>query len=266
VTDAFAGDPHSDWPDRTALYDHAGRLMLVFTLSEGTRSGRPWADGAWRPPGTPVAASRDSVLDALTGYAFSTGDIPLAKALVAAGARRIRHAHLMSHSLSSLPDVRLNPAVSVRPLPADELVADAKHVGAMNYRAYPPGHPDHEHEDVDSAVHEIRGIGLGEVLGPYLDVSCAAYANDALVGACLVVGREGVPPEGGPWIVDIFRDPDASVQGVGRTLLTGVLVAAHRACLPALSLAVSHENTRARALYTSLGFVDASQSWTLAVP
>jgi ribosomal protein S18 acetylase RimI-like enzyme len=267
VTIPLAADPHADWPDRTPLYDDDGELLLVFTLAESTRSGRPWADGAWRPDDAAVAAVRDVVLEAMPGYAFSTSDTELAEALLGAGAERMRHAHAMSHQLTSLPDAAAaSPNVQIEPLSAAELFADAEIYGDINYRAYAPGHPDHEHADAESAAREMRGIALGHILGPYLTVSQVARVDDTVVGACLVVDREGKPPEGGPWIIDVFREPDATEPGIGRSLIAHALHATQRAGLPGLSLAVSDENANAIGLYTSLGFLEAGQSLTLALP
>jgi ribosomal protein S18 acetylase RimI-like enzyme len=80
-----------------------------------------------------------------------------------------------------------------------------------------------------------------------------------------LVDRPGEAPEGGPWVIDIFRDPNSSVTGIGRALLIAVLTAARADQLPAISLAVSHGNTRAHRLYADLGFAVAEESWTLAL-
>ena len=112
----------------------------------------------------------------------------------------------------------------------------------------------------------VPPIGRGEVLGPLMDVTRVAVKGGQIVGACLVVDREGTPPDGGPWVIDIFRDPSSPVRGVGTALLGAVLAAARSARLNGVSLAVSHQNTRALGLYTRLGFVDTGQSWTLSLP
>jgi ribosomal protein S18 acetylase RimI-like enzyme len=262
----LATDPHADWPDRTSLHGDDGELLLVFTLAESTRDGRTWADGAWRPAAAPVEAVRDVVLEAMSGYAFSTSDTELADALLAAGAVRMRHAHGLSHPLTTLPDAPLSPDVQVERLSAEELFTHAEAFGDINFRAYAPGHPDHEHGDVDSAAREMRAIALGHILGPYLDVSQVARVDGVVVGACLVVDREGNPPDGGPWIVDVFRDPDANQPGIGRSMIAEALEVSLRAGLRGLSLAVSHENENAIGLYRSLGFIEADQSHTLALP
>jgi GNAT superfamily N-acetyltransferase len=58
---------------------------------------------------------------------------------------------------------------------------------------------------------------------------------------------------GGPWVAQLFRDPDPALAGLGRALLQCALSRATAAGLPALSLAVSEGNTAVR-LYEALGF------------
>jgi ribosomal protein S18 acetylase RimI-like enzyme len=259
-------DPHADWPDRTPLLGDDGRTLLVFSQGSSTRSGRPWADGAWRPGDVDVDECLEAVLEAFAGYAFSTSDVALAGALLKVGATTLRHAHSMSHSLAQLPPLEATPAMRIEPLPSRSVLEHAEELGRINFRAYSPGHPDHEHETVEAAVREMRGIALGHILGPYLDVSQVATVDEALAGACLVVDRDGAPPEGGPWVVDVFRDPAANVRGIGKAMLIHTLHSSRAAGLPALSLAVSHENANAMQLYTELGFADAGESLTLAIP
>jgi ribosomal protein S18 acetylase RimI-like enzyme len=93
-----------------------------------------------------------------------------------------------------------------------------------------------------------------------------ALVGRRIAGACLVVDRPGDPPHAGPWVIDIFRDPGCPVRGIGAALLDAVLRAAAEAGLPAVSLAVSHDNAVARRLYRRLGFAEVEESWTLALP
>ncbi len=261
------GDPFASWPDRTRLYDGSGGLLLVYSESQDARDGRPWADGAWRPASAPVDATLAAVTDRLRGYAFSTSDEELARSLEAAGAVQLRHAHTLSHPLEHLvPSAADDPELAIEPLTAGQLSRHAQRLGELHHAAYPVGHVDHTDDDVSAAVEHIRAIGRGELLGPLMQVSRVAIHAGQIVGACLVVDRDGTPPDGGPWVIDIFRDPTSSVRGVGAALLGGALAAARSAGLSGVSLAVSHQNTRALRLYTALGFVDTGQSWTLSLP
>ena len=260
-----ATDPFTDWPDRTSLR-HEGKVVLVYTPAEGTRDGRPWADGAWRPPTAPVDVTAAAALATFRGYAFSTSDIALAEALSAAGAHMLRHAHEMSHPLGSIPAGDVAPDLGIEPLRATQIDRYADHLGALHVASYPVGHPDHSAHDVSAAADEMRSISRGELLGPVLDVSRLALYDHRIVGACIIVDREGTPPFGGPWVLDVFRDPACPVRGIGSALLVSTLAAAREAGLAGVSLAVSHENTPALRLYRRLGFVNSGQSLTLALP
>jgi ribosomal protein S18 acetylase RimI-like enzyme len=260
-------DPFASWPDRTRLYDDSGGLLLVYSESQDARDGRPWADGAWRPASAPIDATVAAVTDRLHGHAFSTSDEELARSLQAAGAGQLRHAHMLSHPLDNLvPSAADDPELAVEPLTAGQLSRHAQRLGELHHAAYPVGHVDHTEDDVSAAVQHIRAIGRGELLGPLMEVSRVAVSAGRIVGACLVVDRDGTPPDGGPWVIDIFRDPTSPVRGVGAALLSGALAAAQSAGLSGVSLAVSHQNTRALGLYTRVGFVDTGQSWTLSLP
>lgn len=259
-------DPHADWPDRTPLYDAAGELVLVFTLSDGTRSGRPWADGVWRPGNVPIGRAAEVALSTFAGHAFSSSDPELVQALLSAGATELRHAHTMSHPLDSVEPVTVDGLITAV-LPASELVERSAELGEISFRAYPAQHPDHEHETVNDVVTELVAISRGELLGPYLESSQLATTPDgAALGACLLVDRDGSAPDGGPWIIDVFRDPAATVKGIGSALIHATLDAAKSAGLSSVSLAVSHSNANALNLYSALGFVDADENWTLALP
>jgi hypothetical protein len=259
-------DPLAGYADRTPLYGDDGELLLVFSLAADARDGRPWADGTWRPQDASVDQTGRAVVDAFAGYAFSTSDRPLVDVLARAGATEIRHAHSMSHSLHALPEGPLSSRIHVEPLTADQVTRHVARLGEISFIAYPVGHADHAHDSVDAVVEELLAIGRGELLGPYLDMSRVALVDNAIVGACLVVDRAGTPPDGGPWIIDVFRDPLSTIGGIGTALLVSTLKAAVMAGAPGLSLAVSHSNEDARRLYSALGFGDAGESWTLALP
>jgi GNAT superfamily N-acetyltransferase len=260
-----ADDPFAHLPARTPLYD-GDRLVLVFTLEESLRSGRPWADVAWRPPDVPPDLAAEAALTALGGYAFSTIDAALVEALAARGGTELRHAHTMTHSLDAVPEVAIPVNAEISRLTRDALEADADGLAAVTVAAYPPEHPDHEHVDPAASARELRAFAAGEILGPFLDVSTIARVDGEVAGACIVVDREGEPPDGGPWIVDVFRDPSRDVKGLGAALIAAALHACRQAGLPGLGLAVTHANTQAYGVYRRLGFTDAVEAWTLALP
>lgn len=262
-------DPFAHWPDRTPLVGDDGRTLLVYSLSGDPQDGRPWADGVWRPDDIPVADAVAEALRRLPGHAVSTSDRELVAAFGDAGAETLRHAHVMSHDLAGLDDLRRTPTpdhVRTHRLTAQQLLRQAQRIGPLLMTAYPPGHPDHRYASVEHAIRGLHLVAQDDVLGPFLDVSQVAILDHAVIGAALIVERPGVAPDGGPWLLDLFRDPASPVKGVGRALLVASLTAAERAGLASMTLVVSHSNTTARALYESLGFADHGQSWTLALP
>jgi ribosomal protein S18 acetylase RimI-like enzyme len=251
--------------DRTTLTDADGRAVLVYSLSEDARDGRPWADGASRPDDVPVEDAVLATLAQLSGHAVSSSDRLLVAGLVAAGASELRHAHEMSHDLRELPERRTPDGLAVHRFSRAQLVRHAQRIGELRDAAYPPGHPDHSPRTRPPA-EVSRSVANGEVLGPFMPVSQVAVHDHAIVGAAVIVDRPGKAPDGGPWVLDIFRDPTSPLRGVGRGLLTAVLHDAREDGLASISLAVSHDNANALGLYESLGFVDHEQSWTLALP
>ena len=260
----MASDPLADWPGRRALTDAAGRTALVY--SEDERAGRRWADGAWRPPSASAASAAGVVARQLPGWMLSSSDAELVDELRQRGAATVRHAHSMSHGLADLPDP---PVVgfTVAPLTPGDLVRRASEVADVAWRAYPAELGDHDWPDVSTAAAGMRSVSAGEVLGPMTDASRIAL-DDAgrVLGACLVVDRGGPPPHGGPWVLDVFRDPRATQRGIGAALLASSLGALAAGAAPALGLVVTHSNERALRLYRRLGFVEVAESWTLDLP
>ena len=87
-----------DTLSRRTVTDPQGRPVLSF--AEGTRSGRPWADLAEvLAPGAVEAVFRE-----LPGWVVS-GDEEFGRALLAAGARPLRHAHAYSRDLRAAPGI-----------------------------------------------------------------------------------------------------------------------------------------------------------------
>ncbi len=246
------------------MSDDSGRLLFAFTITESARTGQPWADQVWRPSDAPVAVVCETALAAFPGWRLSTADTGLVAGLTASGATERRHAHTMTHPLSDLPGLRRPDGVGIEQLTRATLADIAADLGAIYLAAYPPGHPDPADGDAAALAAQLRAIGRGDLLGPFMDVSQVAWAHGALAGACLVVDRTGRPPNAGPWVIDVFRDPGAPA-GVGSALMAAALHAAAQA-LPALSLTVSHGNLRARGVYERLGFLDVLEEWTLVLP
>jgi ribosomal protein S18 acetylase RimI-like enzyme len=260
-----ADDPLADWPNREVLADSGGRRILVYSRYE-RMNGQPWADGVWLPPDVDPDAAADLAASAWAGWACSSSHPELVQSLLARAATELRHAHQLTHPLTDLP-LQVPGGIAVVPLDARTLAARSYEVGSAAWHAYPPGHPDHDWVDIAAAERSMRRVAAGEVLGPLLNASTVALgADDAVLGACLVVEREGPVPDGGPWILDVFRDPTAPFRGVGSAVIRAALRSLAEVGAPALGLAVTHANAGARQVYERLGFVQVSESWTVTLP
>jgi hypothetical protein len=216
-------------PGWLTLTDDRGALVGRFV--RGERDGRPLADLFERAT-SPVAAV-PAILAELRGWRVA-GDADLGVALIAAGARPVRHAHVYTHDLKAIP----GPGEG-EPL-GDHTVDELAPVFAA---AFGPGHVDGDRDPVAS-LHHLTG-------GELLDAS-GVIVRDGRVVAAILVGRfEGEPPFGGPWVMELFRDP--AYPGTGRALLERSLHRVAAAGLPALGLAVTEGNP-AVGLYEAVGF------------
>jgi GNAT superfamily N-acetyltransferase len=244
------------------LLDRAGNPVAHFV--EGTRDGRALADLLERTPGTPVEAAAGAVLSDLRGWIVA-GDPELGLALLAAGARGRRHAHVRSR------DLRTHPAGPAAPPPAPitlgPLDRDAADLAGLYVAAYPLGHADWTYiAPPADPVADLAGVLDGHVAGPVLDVSRLALdAAGTPVGVLIVTALPGEPPFGGPWVAELFRRPGDELRGTGRALLEAGLEGATAAGLPALGLAVSEGNPAER-LYAALGFERKLSSLSIEVP
>ena len=248
--------PIADDPDRPGgklLLDAAGGPVARFVASE--REGRPLADLIELAAGVREVDAVPSIVAELRGWRVAPR-VQLGRALVAAGGRPCRHAHALSRDLVADPAPRawLEPPVppGIELTPVDRPAID---LAPAAHAAYPPDHPDFaEIPEPDAPEHELDDILAGRVRGPLLPCSGLAVAADgSVVGAILVNGADGEPPFGGPWVTQLFRHPDA--RGVGAPLLRRAPALATRDGLPAVGLAVTHDNP-AMALYLAHGFRD----------
>jgi len=235
------------------LVDAAGELIARFEAGE--RDGRQQADFFAPVDGVTPAGAVAAVMDELRGWRVA-GEEPFARLLVAAGARPLRHSHVMSRDLERdpAPSEWLEPKLpaGIRLTPVDRPAID---LAPALLAAFPPDHPDYgEMRAPDHPEVELEELMSGRVMGPLLRCSALAVGEGGeVVGAILVNGKPGEPPFDGPWISDVFRHP--VVPGVGGPLLKRALAVATHDRLPALSLAVTHTNP-AIAIYAALGFDD----------
>ena len=112
--------------------------------------------------------------------------------------------------LAAVPD-----GISLHGLTAAELAQVTSGVGAAAFRAY-GGRRWRSEADAAAAM---AGVAGGQSVGPLLDCSVLATRDDSVVGACLVVDKVADPPQGGPWLLDIFRDPEDPAPGIGSAML-----------------------------------------------
>ena len=259
----IAKDP-SACPHGRLLVDPHGRLLARF--QDDARDGTRWADLFELADGIAPEQVVPAVLADLPG-ALVSGSEAVGLALVAAGARRRRHAHVFSRDLRADPPPPWRPVGipdGVRITALDRPAADL--VDAWR-AAFPPGHPDHlggpPPADVERELADQIG---GQVLGPLLPCSGLAIdGEDRVVAGISVTDRRGTPPWGAPWVGDLFRHPDPRWAGLGRLLLERALSIAAELGLPALGLAVTEGNP-ARRLYESLSFRLVLTSLTVEVP
>lgn len=215
----------------------------VGTYDRDERGGVVYADLFRREPGVSVERAARAVLADLRGMRIA-GDEALGRALIAAGGRVLRHAHLMSHDLAERPEWH-EPA-GYRLTDVDRPAADL--VDAFR-AAYPPGHLDHREESGEQVLTLLDGYLQGREFGPLLRGSGLAVVPDGpVVGAILIGTLPGDPPLNGPWVIEVFRHP--AHPGIGRALLERALAIADAS---ALGLMVT-EGNRARGLYERLGF------------
>jgi GNAT superfamily N-acetyltransferase len=244
----IAEDPER--ADGRALLDGHGRVLARFTA--GDRDGRPIADRLERAPGVPLDAVVAAIGSDLPGWIVA-GDEELGRALLAAGGRGRRHAHLRSRDLRAAPagpPSAAPPGVRIGPLDRD-----AAALAAVYAAAYPPEHPDWTYGAPPADPQaDLADILAGRTVGPVLACSrLAVDAAGAVAGALIVTEAEGEPPVGGPWVAELFRRPGPELRGTGRALLEAGLAEAGAAGLPTLGLAVTEGNPAER-LYAALGF------------
>lgn len=244
------------------LRDHRG--MDLFD-ADGRRVGEAAIDPTVEPlpraaitSDGPPADVADAVVRQLRGHRLAVRDADLADALVERGAELLRASWLMALALPAGVEA---PDADVRPLrdAADEY-------GEIVWRAYPPGHPDHDMLEATpaDAARTVQGYLDGRIVGPLLrDASCEAWTDGRLAGMC-VISRMPADDEygGSAWVTDVCVLPDTQGRGLGRAMLAHAIGRLSTDGEPTLGLAVTR-GSPARKLYDSLGFVERFAAWTL---
>ncbi len=238
--------PAPDGSARRTLTDPDGVPVAHYTHAE--RDGRVVADLLELE--LPVERALPVILAELRGMRVA-GPEALGRALLAAGATPGRHAHVYSHDLRERPAIMAGFELTPIDRPATELLP-------VYLAAHPPEHVDFPLIANEDSLRHLSRV-LADGLGPLLDCSGLAIENGRLVGAILVAeATDATPPVGGPWVMELFRAPDA--PGAGRALLQRALALCEG---PALGLTVTEGNHRAERLYRALGFERAFTAFSV---
>jgi hypothetical protein len=211
------------------LTDAHGRTIGAFL--PGERDGRPLADLFERAVSPEDAVP--AIMAELPGWRIA-GDEALGDALIRAGARRVRHAHVYTHDMTAVPGPGEGEPLGHR------TVADLAPAFAA---AFGPRHVDGARDPHTSLQHLLDG--------ELLDASGVIVREGRVVAGILVGTFAGEPPYAGPWVMELFRDP--AHPGTGRPLLERALHRVSAAGVPALGLAVTDGNP-ATGLYEAVGF------------
>jgi hypothetical protein len=229
---------------------------LRFTAT--LRGEVPWADNIEREPGVTVSDAVHQLARSIPGCFASTADIDLAHALIAVGSEVVRHAHQMRLPLPTLDYHRADfipfNADATPPVPWPEALPGF-------VAAYPPSHPDHLPDEPGLIESYLVPYTSGGLLGPLICPASAIAVRDGYAyGGILVVDR----PDEGPWVCDIWRDPDPAYAGMGAELLRWS--AARLSGHTSLGLVVTARNERALRTYERVGFALQSTAWTVRLP
>jgi hypothetical protein len=252
-------DPDGADPNRVELTGE-GTAVLAYTLD---RQERPTANDAL--PLAPLEVVVPAVLEQLAGWWLTSSDRALVDALVTAGATSVRHSHLYSRPLSpadgGLGSTALPFGLAWSPIDRSPL-----ELARLVVQANAPGHVDHVATDPAVEVPELTALLSGELVGPYLARASSLILADQRVVAAVIVNRSpGEPPQGGPWVSQVFRHPAPTYAGLGARALQRAMAVLAVDSETALSLAVTDGNPAER-VYQRLGFNHVASRHKLAIP
>lgn len=233
-----------------------GAPVLSFVMFD---QGHPTADNA-RPMAEPAVVA-EAVRTHLPGFWFSSPDDGVTNALIASGATVVRHSHVMTCDVTRVQHSHEDSPIRVAPIRAS-----STELAELNVRAYPPGHVDFETSDIAEARRDLDAMLSGTLIGPFLDsVSGMATDGDRPV-AVLIANR--MPDHGiggGPWVTELFRDPNPAYRGFGTSLLSRAIRTLRGEGETSLSLAVTDGNP-AIAVYRRFGFDVVASRRKLLIP
>lgn len=133
---------------------------------------------------------------------------------------------------------------------------DVEEIGRLYFRAYPPGLVG---DSVVEAVADIEASWDGVYGELWEEASVVAESDGRIVGVLLTVRHApwpDTPP--GPFIIELFVDPEMRGRSVARRVLEHGLSRLVAAGATSVALRVLADNEPALGLYRSVGFVDWS--------
>lgn len=235
--------------DAEVVYGSGGAPLAYYEVE--SREDLRWADDLRLAEGASPADAAARIMVELAGWG-ATAAAPLGTRLVERGATVRREFDTYTFGLQELsrPLARMQFPQNLSLRPADTI--DPEQLRATYAAAYPPGHPDHDM----SMFEDLQALMAGTLMGPLLPASAVLIDTDRGVGVAAVLAHDcpGDPPEEGPWISEVFRDPAPAYRGIGTLLLRHVLWSSAEAGLPALGLAATTGNHAAQ-VYENIGFV-----------
>lgn len=207
------------------------------------------------------------VLNRFAGQWFTSANDVLTDALLIHGASIVRHAHVYTCSLPRRDDAHSSVhTLDVTPFQVGQIDRSPDDLAELSVLAYPVTHVDFETDIPDVAADEIRGLLDGSVLGPCLHTASAQVLDRGrLVAACIINRAPGNPPWGGPWVGEVFRDPDPAYRGLGAALLDRAARTLETDRESALSLVVTDGNP-AVGVYRSMGFDHVASRRKILIP
>lgn len=202
-----------------------------------------------------------AVLKQLPGFWFSSPDDRLTDALIAAGAATVRHSHLMGCDVT-----RDRPRAEVGAVSVVAIDGPSIALAELSVRAYPFSHVDFETTVASEAQGDIDRLLSGGLIGPFMPSVSGMVTDDGRPVAALIVNRMPASPVAvGPWVSELFRDPDPAYRGLGTVLLDRAIRTLGANGGLSLSLAVTEGNP-AIAVYRRLGFEMVTSRRKLLIP
>jgi GNAT superfamily N-acetyltransferase len=247
------------------LRDRLGVLLAEFEMSPGTPM--PRAASVWFTEGH-CEQIVDAVGNRFVGHqvaVFDRGDV--AEGLLARGGVPGRHSLVMTLDLTGrLPAASVSVEVSIGPM----VRTRTAEYGAVLCRAYPPDHPDYDPGDADprAAASTVDSYLRGEEVGAWIPEASleAADPGGRVMGAIVISEVDAnLAFTGGPWITDVFVDPEFAGLGIGGALIAQAATRLAAQGRPSLGLAVT-ASSPARRLYERMGYVTRHEIWQIAVP